>query len=110
MQYNHRVTIRFVDEFDDYGQPNSTTDKTMRCCILDENITNVKGSAKRKNQFDMTFLVSAKTYSPYSELFNDNTIQVIRSGRTYEIKLVKQINGFSGKPKYYQIWLNQVNK
>jgi hypothetical protein len=110
MQYNHKLTVRFISDFDDYGQPNTTTDKQLRCCILDENITNAKGDVKRKNKYDMTFLVSTRSYSPYSELFDDNMIQIIRNNRNYEIKLIRQINGFSGKPKYYQIFLNQVHK
>lgn len=119
MQYNHKIIIQFADEFDDYGQPINPTSDTMRCCILEETLTNQKdesnyiGAAqhgKRKNQYDMTILVSAKSYKPYSELFNDTATRAIREGRIYEVKLIKQINSFGGKPKYYQIWLDQVAK
>ena len=110
MQYNHTVTIQFIEEFDDYGQPlaGAVVSKSMRCCILSESVSNRQDETKRKNQYDMEILVSAKTYAPYSQLFNDNVITVIRGGRTYGVERRAQINSFGGKAKYYQISLNQV--
>ena len=110
MQYNHKVTIQYVEEFDDYGQPVEPTSKTMRCCILSESITNEKAKAKRKNRYDMLILVSARTYAPYSQLFSDSVTRITRESRVYEVKRTTQINGFSGKPKYFEIALNQVHK
>lgn len=110
MQYNHKVTIEFVTKSDEYGQPETTTSKEMRCCILSENIVNLKTDSKRKNQFDLELLVSAKTYEPYSKLFDDNEIMITSSGRKYDPQRVAKINGTGGKAKYYQISFIQVRK
>lgn len=110
MQYNHKVTIQYVDAFDDYGQPVETISKTMRCCILNESLTNSKTGSQQQNQYDMTLLVSAKTYEPYSKLFDDNLIKISKNSRIYEVKTISRVNGFSGKPKFYQVALSQVNK
>lgn len=110
MQFNHKVTITYHTEFDDYGQPAQATSVSLRCCVLSENLVNEKTETKGRNRYDMTILVSARAYLPYSELFSDSLTRIERNSRTYEAQRITEINSFSGKPKYYEIALNQVHK
>ena len=110
MQYNHSVNIQYVNTFDDYGQAVETVSKVLRCRILSASVRNSKTESKRRNQYDMSLLVDAKSYEPYSNLFDDNLIKISKDGRMYEIALIKKVDGFSGKPKFYQVELDQINK
>jgi len=123
MQYNHRVVVSFTTEFDEYGEAKVTDSKEMRCCILSETLVNKTGESSnyagnataisgtpRKNKYDLTILVNAKSYVPYSKLFDDNQTTILSSERTYSPKVVTKINGTGGKAKYYQIELEQVRR
>ena len=109
MQYKSKMTLQCVTEFNDLGEPKTTEDKEFKCCVLKEEKVNKQAQNKKRNQYDMEILVSAKTYEPYNKFFKDNDARCLYDGKTYEIIVVSQINNFSGKPKYFQISLKQVS-
>ena len=110
MQFNNKITIRVATEYDDYGVPSAYSEDTIKCAILRESKLNKADDNKRWNAYDMVVILSHRTYAPYSEVFENKTLEFISGGKNYEPARINQINNFSGKPKYYEIMLNQKLK
>jgi hypothetical protein len=110
MKFPHSMKLRAIVSYDDYGQAAIVDDKPFKCCILDEVKRRKAAGQTSKNQYDMKILVSARTYEPYSILFENNDTRVIYNGTVYEVIENHQINSFSGKPKYYQMALSKVSE
>jgi hypothetical protein len=110
MQFNNKITIRIADAYDDYGEPNSHTSHVIKCAILNQVKLNQVEEKKKRNQYDMVIICTARTYSPYSDLFEDSTLEFLYGEKIYEPAKITQISNFSGKPKYYEIGLKQKTK
>lgn len=110
MQFNNKITLRVTTGYDDYGVPSSYTMYTIKCAILSESKLNKTDEKKKRNDYDMVIIISAKSYAPYSQIFENETLEVINDSRYYDPKQIKQINNFSGKAKYYEIVLKQIIK
>lgn len=108
MKFPHTLSIRQILTYDDFGQVLTTTEKPFSCYILSEIKTQKKTEKGRKNNFDMRIIVSARTYSPYSTMFEDNDARCIYEDIVYEITENNKINSFSGKPRYYEMALKKV--
>ena len=108
MKFPHTMIIRYVTEYDDYGQVAETSSSSFKCCVLEEIRTQKKEAKGRRNQYDVKILVNARTYAPYSAMFEDNDARCVYNGIVYEIIINNQINSFSGKPRYYEISLKKV--
>jgi hypothetical protein len=110
MQFNNKITIRIADAFDDYGEPNSYTSHVIKCAILNHVKFNRAEEKKKRNQYDIVIICTARTYEPYSQLFEDSTLEFLYGDKIYEPAKINQISNFSGKPKYYEIGLKQKTK
>jgi len=110
MQFNNKITIRVATEYDDYGVPSAYSDYEIKCAILKETKLNKAEDKKRWNAYDMVIILSSRSYAPYSEVFENKTLEFITAGKNYEPAKINQINNFSGKPKYYEIMLAQKLK
>jgi hypothetical protein len=110
MQFNNKITIRIADAYDDYGEPSSYVEHEIKCAVLDHVKINQTGEKKKRNQFDMVIICTARTYSPYSELFEDSTLEFLYGANIYETGKIRRINNFSGKAKFYEISLIQKTK
>ena len=107
MQFNSKITIRVTTGFDDYGEPSAYDSHTIKCAILQATKYNQAEDKKKRNQYDLVIICTARNYAPYSEMFEDTTLEFVNDDKIYELGVINRISNFSGKPKYYEIKLTQ---
>lgn len=107
MQYNNKIFIVF-NTYDDFGQETESSKSELRCRILYRKKVAKEVDRSKTKKCDMKIVTGRKEFSPYNQLFDDDTILVEYDGLRYRPLVVTAINDFSGKAKYYEIELEQV--
>jgi len=108
MRYDKTITLKYTDTYNDFSEPETTTDKALKCAVLQERKLNKKDENKRRNQYDLKIAIQHRAYLPYVDVFENEDISITYDGRSYEPVVITRVNTVGGKPRHYVIDLKQV--
>ena len=97
------VAYVIYNTYNDFGELEADSESEMKCLVLKHKKQNDMADNDYRYQYDLKIMVSYKTFSPYSDLFNSDMLKIKYDDTIYLPKVVTAINNFSGKTKYYEL-------
>lgn len=107
MQLNNKALL-YTTSTNEFSEVVKTLIGDLKCAILKQTKSRDDGNSSHKYDYDMVIITTARAYSPYSLVFADDSIRIDVEGIHYRIIRIPAIKDFSGKTKYYEIYLSEI--
>jgi len=117
MQFNSKITAVF-GTYNQFGELASTSESIIKCNILER----VRDIAKRGDtpsklsslsqfakDYSLKIITRHREFAPFVQFMSDQTLSFRYGDVLFDVVRIEPIFSFSGKPKYYEISLKEID-
>lgn len=106
MQFKTVVAVNY-NSHNEFGEDILSSQVLMKCTIVKRNKDNKQTLDRRWRNYDMKIITAFKDFSPYKDIWKDDSLTFVYDGTEYRAISISEICDFNGKVKFVEVQLEE---